>query len=67
MKLSSDGYRLLELNSLSGEIDDIQINPHDYSIIVLQRYQNNIILFDSLGNQLTQGNQVYDPIKAFIY
>jgi hypothetical protein len=67
VKLSSDGHRLLELNSLSGEIDDIQINPHDNSIIVLQRYQNNIILFDSLGNQLTQGNQVYDPIKAFIY
>jgi hypothetical protein len=67
VKLSSDGYRLLEMNSLIGEIDDIQVNPYDYSIITLQRYQNNIILFDSLGNQLSNGKHVYDPIKAFIY
>jgi hypothetical protein len=67
VKLSLEGHRLLELNSLSGEIDDIYINPHDNSIILVQRYQNNVVLYDSLGNQLTQGNKIYDPIKVFIY
>jgi len=66
-QLSSDGQRLFELNALNGDIDDLKINPHDCSIIALQRYQNNIILYDSLGNQMTNGKQVYDPIKVFIY
>ena len=66
VKLSLDGIRLLELSNLENLIDDIKINPHDQSIIVLQRIENNIVLFDSTGQQLSSNNQIYDPIKVYI-
>ena len=66
VKLSLDGVRLLELMNLEQVIDDIKVNPHDESIVVLQRYKNNIILYDSTGQQLSSNNQIYDPIKVHI-
>jgi hypothetical protein len=66
VKLSSDGNRLLELTVLAGNIDDLAINQNDNSIIVLQRYQNNLVLYDSLGQIISTNNQIYDPIKISI-
>ena len=66
VKLSLEGNRLLELPVLAGNIDDIAINQNDNSIIVLQRYQNNLVLYDSLGQIISTNNQIYDPIKITI-
>ena len=66
VKLSSDGIRLLELASLSYFIDDLRINPYDESVILLQNYANNIILYDSTGTMLSSNNQIYDPVKIYI-
>ncbi len=66
VKLSADGQRLLELPVLTGTVDDLQINPYDHSIIVVQRYQDNVVLYDSTGVKISDNTQIYDPIKAFI-
>jgi hypothetical protein len=66
VKLSQNGQRLLELSTFES-IDDIQINPHDYSIIIAQRYQNKIILFNENGLKISENRNIYDPIKVFIY
>jgi hypothetical protein len=66
VKLSIEGNRLLELPVLTGNIDDIAINQYDHSIIVLQRYQDNLVLYDSLGQMISTNNQIYDPIKISI-
>jgi len=66
VKLSLDGVRLLELASLSELINDIKINPYDESIVLLQRYMNRIVLYDSTGQQLSSNTQYYDPIKVYI-
>lgn len=66
VKLSRDGIRLLELASLSYFIDDLNINPYDESVILLQNYVNNLILYDSTGMMLSSNNQIYDPVKIFI-
>ena len=66
VKLSLEGNRLLELPVLAGNIDDMAINQYDNSIIALQRYQNNLVLYDSLGQIISANNQIYDPIKISI-
>ena len=66
VKLSLDGVRLLELSGLSKLINDIKINPYDNSIVLLQRYMNRIVLYDSTGQQLSSNTQLYDPIKVYI-
>ena len=66
VKLSLEGNRLLELPVLAGNIDDMVINQFDNSIIALQKYQNNLVLYDSLGQIISANNQIYDPIKISI-
>lgn len=66
VKLSMEGNRLLELPVLTGYIDDIAINQNDNSMIVLQRYENNLVLYDSLGQIISTNNQIYDPIKITV-
>ncbi len=66
VKLSGDGNRLLELPVLTGKIDDIAINPADHSIVILQRYEDRVTLYDSLGQNISNNNQIYDPIRVFI-
>jgi hypothetical protein len=72
VKLSHDGIRLLELSSLSDLIDDIKINPHDESIVIVQSniniYEelNYIVLYDKTGQQLSSTNQIFNPVKVYI-
>ncbi len=66
VQLSLSGDRQLELPNLSGSVDDIGINPYDHSLILVQRYSDNIVLYDSSGTRLSNNNQIYDPIKVYI-
>lgn len=66
VKLSGEGNRLLELPVLHGIIDDIAVNPVDHSVVILQRYEDLIMLYDSLGQKISSNDQIYDPIKVFI-
>jgi hypothetical protein len=66
VQLSLSGSRQLVLQNLSGNLDDIAVNPYDRSIVLVQRYSGNIILFDSTGELVSHFNQLYDPIKVFI-
>ena len=65
VKLSETGERLIEIASLIS-VTDIQINPFDQSLIVVERYNDRILLFDSLGKNISENSQVYDPIKVLI-
>ena len=65
VKLSQNGQRLLELSTIES-IDDMQINPNDYSVIIAQRYQNKILLFNENGLKISENRTIYDPIKVFI-
>ena len=66
VQLSLSGNRQLVLQNLSGNLDDINVNPYDQSLILVQRYSDNIVLFDSSGVLISNFNQIYDPIKVFI-
>lgn len=66
VKLSGEGNRLLELPILNGKIDDIAVNPVDHSIVILQRYEDRVMLYDSLGQKISSNDQIYDPIKVYI-
>jgi hypothetical protein len=67
VKLSIEGQRLLEI-SLLNVIYDLQINPIDHSIIVVQNRNkmDKIFLFDSEGHKLSENTQIYDPIRVSI-
>lgn len=65
VKLSETGERLDEIASLRS-VTDIQINPFDQSLLVVERYNDRILLFDSSGDNISENSQVYDPIKVFI-
>ncbi len=65
VKLSPDGTRLLEI-STSDEIWDMQVNPEDNSLVVVQRFINLVSLYNSEGVLLSQNDEIYDPIRAFI-
>lgn len=65
VKLSHTGQRLLELTS-QNKIEDIQINMIDHSLLVVERYQDRISLFDSTGTKISENVQVYDPIRVLI-
>ena len=70
VKLSLAGIRLLELSTLVDLIDDISVNPYDESIILLQSNinmnLNQIVLYDSTGQQLSSTTQIYNPVKVYI-
>ncbi len=65
VKLSDTGQRLRELTS-QNKIEDIQINMSDHSLLVVERYQDRISLFDSTGTKISENVQVYDPIRVLI-
>jgi hypothetical protein len=65
VKLSYTGQRLLELTS-QNEIEDIQINMIDHSLLVVERYEDRISLFNSTGTKISENVQVYDPIRVLI-
>lgn len=66
VKLSLNGERLLSVSGMES-IYDIAINPEDYSIVLVQRYQDTIALYDSLGNRIAINTKIYDPIRAFTH
>ncbi len=65
VKLSASGQRLLQLSAMQS-IDDLQINPVDKSVLVVQRMQNKISLFNSEGKLLSSTENIYDPIRSVI-
>jgi len=66
VKLSLNGERLLNVSGMEN-IYDIGINPKDYSIVIVQRYQDTIALYDSLGKRIAINTKIYDPIRAFTH
>ncbi|MBN2366029.1 MAG: hypothetical protein JXL67_07665 [Calditrichaeota bacterium] len=66
VKLSSDGKRQLQISVSDSQIDDLQINPYDKSIVIVQRYLDKITLYDSTGSFISVNSQIYDPIKVNI-
>jgi len=65
VKLSNVGHRLLEGPELEN-IFDIQINPRDESVVVVDRLGNSLYLFDREGNLISNKVGIYDPIKVII-
>ena len=67
VKLSSEGTRLLQLLNFEF-VEQIGLNPHDQSIVVVDRLGDQLVLFDSSGNEVSRSspNRFYDPIRIFI-
>lgn len=67
VKLSSNGSRLLQLSGFE-YIEQIGLNPYDHSIVVIDRLGDQLILYDSGGNEISRSraNSFYDPIRIFI-
>lgn len=65
VKLSGQGVRLFERNGFL-KITDIQVNKLDQSIVVVDRFSDRILLFDKFGNFISEQNDLYDPIRAYI-
>ena len=66
VKLSLTGERLLSVSGMEN-IYDIGINRKDESVVLVQRYQDTISLYNSLGNHIAESNKIYDPIRAFTH
>lgn len=67
VKLSSNGSRLFQLSGFE-YIEQIGLNPYDHSIVVIDRLSDQLILYDSEGNEISRSraNSFYDPIRIFI-
>lgn len=67
VKLSSQGTRLLQLPNFEF-VGQIGLNPYDASIVVVDRWGDRMILYDSSGNEVsaTSPGRFYDPIRIFI-
>lgn len=66
-KLSPQGTRLLRLIDFRF-VEQIGLNPYDQSVVVVDRFGDQLILFDKDGNEISrsQQNAFYDPIRIFI-
>lgn len=67
VKLSAQGSRLLQLSGFE-YVGQVGLNPHDQSIVVLDRLGDRLFLFDRNGNEVSRSaqNAFYDPIRIFI-
>lgn len=67
VKLSPQGTRLLQLPNFEF-IEQIGLNPYDQSIVVVDRFGDQLVLYDSSGNEVSRSspNRFYDPIRIYI-
>jgi len=67
VKLSSQGTRLLQLPNFEF-VEQIGLNPYDQSIVVVDRLGDQLMLYDSSGNEVSRSlpNRFYDPIRIYI-
>lgn len=67
VKLSSQGSRLLQLPNFE-VVEQIGLNPYDQSVVVVDRLGDQLVLYDSSGNEVSRSspNRFYDPIRIFI-
>ena len=65
VKLSFNGDRLLELDNFNF-IADIQINPYDHSVVVVDRLNDRLTLIGADGKKISESIKLYDPIRVHI-
>ncbi|NOX36518.1 MAG: fibronectin type III domain-containing protein [Calditrichaeota bacterium] len=65
VKLSFNGDRLLELDNFNF-IADIQINPYDNSVVVVDRLKDRLFLIRTDGKIISESIKLYDPIRVHI-
>lgn len=67
VKLSPQGTRLLQLPNFES-IEQIGLNPYDGSIVVVDRFGDQLVLYDSSGNEVSRSSpdRFYDPIRIYI-
>jgi hypothetical protein len=66
VKLSSHGARQFELSGFE-YIEQIGLNPYDNTIVVVDRFRDQLVLLDNNGNEISRSktNSFYDPIRIF--
>lgn len=71
VQLSPDGSRQLHWPGFK-QVEDIQINPYDRSLLIVDYYGNLLRLYDSQGNYISEsrdldGNSyLYRPLRVYI-
>ncbi len=63
VKLSPDGQRLEDLSKYA-KVAQIVVNPVDHSVVVVDRFNDRLVLFDADGNFIAQSVMLFDPVRA---
>jgi len=63
VKLSPTGQRLEDLSQYA-RVAQIVVNPVDHSVVVVDRFNDRLVLFDAEGNFIAQSVMLFDPVRA---